>query len=82
MEPMKRLTLYWREGCHLCEEMGRELTRRRATLGVELEAVEISGDPELEARYGHKVPVLCDGDGPFALYRRWMRQFFDEEAPR
>jgi 3-ketosteroid 9alpha-monooxygenase subunit A len=23
-------------------------------------------------------PALCDGDGPIALYRRWMRQFFDE----
>jgi len=23
-------------------------------------------------------PMLCDGDGPFAVYRRWMRQFFDE----
>jgi nitrite reductase/ring-hydroxylating ferredoxin subunit len=29
----------------------------------------------------HKVywerPALCDGDGPIAVYRRWMRQFFD-----
>ena len=23
-------------------------------------------------------PVLCDGDGPIGVYRRWMRQFFDE----
>jgi hypothetical protein len=22
-------------------------------------------------------PLLCDGDGPFGVYRRWMRQFFD-----
>jgi nitrite reductase/ring-hydroxylating ferredoxin subunit len=22
-------------------------------------------------------PALCDGDGPIATYRRWMRQFFD-----
>lgn len=21
-------------------------------------------------------PLLCDGDGPFGVYRRWMRQFF------
>jgi hypothetical protein len=25
-----------------------------------------------------KRPVLCDGDGDFGTYRRWMRQFFDE----
>jgi nitrite reductase/ring-hydroxylating ferredoxin subunit len=24
-------------------------------------------------------PLLCDGDGKFSLYRRWMRQFFSEE---
>jgi len=24
-------------------------------------------------------PLLCDGDGKFSLYRRWMRQFFNEE---
>jgi phenylpropionate dioxygenase-like ring-hydroxylating dioxygenase large terminal subunit len=22
-------------------------------------------------------PVLCDGDGPFSTYRKWLRQFFD-----
>lgn len=24
-------------------------------------------------------PLLCDGDGAFNVYRKWMRQFFDEE---
>ena len=23
-------------------------------------------------------PMLCDGDGPFGVYRKWMRQFFSE----
>ena len=25
-------------------------------------------------------PLLCDGDGAFPVYRRWMRQFFAESA--
>jgi 3-ketosteroid 9alpha-monooxygenase subunit A len=25
-------------------------------------------------------PVLCDGDGRFSIYRRWMRQFFSESS--
>ncbi|MCZ6785496.1 MAG: Rieske 2Fe-2S domain-containing protein [Proteobacteria bacterium] len=25
-------------------------------------------------------PLLCDGDGKIALYRRWWKQFFSEEA--
>ena len=24
-------------------------------------------------------PLLCDGDGPLSVYRRWMRQFFSED---
>lgn len=24
-------------------------------------------------------PVLCEADGPFGVYRKWMRQFFSEE---
>ena len=27
-------------------------------------------------------PLLCDGDGPLGLYRKWMRQFFVEDAIR
>ena len=26
-------------------------------------------------------PVLCDGDGPIAEFRRWMRQFYSSPAP-
>lgn len=26
-----------------------------------------------------KRPVLCDGDGKFGVYRKWMRQFFSED---
>ena len=25
-------------------------------------------------------PVLCDGDGPIAAYRRWCLQFYNDEA--
>jgi phenylpropionate dioxygenase-like ring-hydroxylating dioxygenase large terminal subunit len=25
-------------------------------------------------------PLLCDGDGKFGIYRRWMRQFFREDG--
>ena len=25
-------------------------------------------------------PILCDGDGPIAKYRRWFSQFYDDPA--
>lgn len=56
---MKReLTVYIRNGCHLCEDMLQELQCRQAEMGFSLQTVEISGKPELEALYGPKVPVL------------------------
>jgi nitrite reductase/ring-hydroxylating ferredoxin subunit len=26
-------------------------------------------------------PVLCDGDGPIGVYRRWAKQFYSSDAP-
>jgi hypothetical protein len=34
--------------------------------------------PIWENKKYYAQPMLCDGDGPFGVYRRWMRQFFDE----
>lgn len=36
--------------------------------------------PIWEHKRHHPRPVLCDGDGPLGLYRRWMRQFFSEHS--
>jgi phenylpropionate dioxygenase-like ring-hydroxylating dioxygenase large terminal subunit len=36
--------------------------------------------PIWENKKYYERPLLCDGDGPIAVYRRWMRQFFDEGA--
>ena len=35
--------------------------------------------PIWENKKYYAQPVLCDGDGPFGVYRRWWRQFFSEE---
>ncbi len=32
--------------------------------------------PIWENKAYHQKPLLCDGDGPFPVYRRWMQQFF------
>ncbi len=36
--------------------------------------------PIWENKRYHQQPVLCDGDGPFPEYRRWMSQFFSPES--
>ena len=53
------LTLYSRPGCHLCDEMKEIVACRRArSWAARSREVDISGDPELEARYGTEIPVL------------------------
>ena len=34
--------------------------------------------PIWEHKTYHENPMLCDGDGPIAKYRRWFRQFYDD----
>ncbi len=50
--------LYQRDDCHLCDLALEVLAVARAP---EFDSVFIDDDPELEARYGVRVPVLRDG---------------------
>jgi glutaredoxin len=57
-----RLTLLTRAGCHLCATAGETLTRIGAEAGLVPQEVDVDGDPELQAEYGDRVPVvLLDG---------------------
>jgi hypothetical protein len=43
--------------------------RVAATTPVEIDEVDISGDPALEARYGAEIPVLVLGETTVAKFR-------------
>jgi hypothetical protein len=53
-----RLTLYTREGCHLCEEMLAGLHELAAGMTFEVDLRDIDADPRLVERYGPRIPVL------------------------
>jgi glutaredoxin len=55
---MMRVVLYGAAGCHLCERARATVAAVGDELGFELEEIEITGDPELEARYRELLPVL------------------------
>jgi glutaredoxin len=65
------LTLYSRPGCHLCEEMKAVIHRvtRAVDTPIAVEEIDISTDPELEARYGLEIPVLLVDGKKAAKYR-------------
>ena len=68
---MAALTIYSRAGCHLCDEM-KAIVHRVADAAeppVAVEEIDISSDPELEARYGLEIPVLLVDGRKVAKYR-------------
>lgn len=67
---MPRWTVYSRADCSLCERMLDELAE---LLGPEaaaaVQVVDIEGQPELESRYGSRIPVLTADDEFVCAYR-------------
>jgi glutaredoxin len=60
-EPV-RLQLLTRQGCHLCENAATTLEQLAAQAGLATTVLDVDADPELQAEYGDRVPVvLLDG---------------------
>ena len=73
---MRTVTLYGRDGCHLCDDARAALERVRATHPFTLEEVDIDTDDALFLRYLERIPVIAlDGAELFD-------HFVDEEALR
>lgn len=64
-----QLTVYSRNGCHLCDEMIAGLRQLQARFSFELAIVDIDGDPALVRRYGDEVPVLASGGRELCRHR-------------
>ncbi|MET0127881.1 MAG: glutaredoxin family protein, partial [Solirubrobacterales bacterium] len=53
------VTLYGRDGCHLCDEARRSIVALDAELGgIELREVDIEADDRLLAAYLERIPVV------------------------
>jgi hypothetical protein len=62
------LTLFYREGCHLCQSMLQALRGLQSRLDFALRLVDIDADPVLRRRYDEWVPVLCRGEHEICHY--------------
>ena len=57
------------QGCHLCESARSVIEELQSELPFDLEEVDITGDPELEARYRERIPVVyVDGEVAFTYF--------------
>ena len=53
-----RVTMYTRQGCHLCDEALDVVAAACAASGSEYQLVDIDADQQLKDRYGEQVPVV------------------------
>lgn len=60
-----QVILYTKADCKLCDEAKTDLTALKREIAHELVEVDIESDPDLQAEYGHRVPVVQAG--PFTL---------------
>jgi len=78
MSNKKTLIVYYRQGCHLCEQMVVSLSQQqtiyRAQIEFTIEIIDIDDNPELVKKYNVDVPVV--------MYQNEVvfYHFFDEEA--
>ena len=64
-----QVVLYHAPGCHLCAAARRVLAQVGAETPFELEEVDITGDPKLEAAYRERIPVVeVEGETAFTYY--------------
>ena len=77
---MLQLTLYGRAYCHLCTDMRDALEPLRREFPFVLHEVDVDADPDLESRFGERVPVLVvtGPEGP----RELCHYFLDVAAVR
>ena len=55
---MTTITIYSRQGCHLCDDAENVLESLREELNFEIEVIDIDIDPELIKLYSDQVPVI------------------------
>ena len=57
-----RITLLTKPGCHLCDEARTVIERVAEDLGCGWQEVDITTDPDLQAKWWEQIPVtLVDG---------------------
>lgn len=78
MHVRRRLTIYTRPDCGLCERMRDQVEACIAPLNVALTLIDISGRDDLEERFGERVPVLYVDDSELCYGR--LDQDLLEEA--
>ena len=63
-----KLTVFIRNGCHLCEDLLLQLQDLKQRHPFDFETLDVDSDPHLVKQYGHLVPVVMMGDEQICHY--------------
>jgi glutaredoxin len=55
---MTKITIYSRNGCHLCDDAFNTLESMREELNIEIDVIDIDQNAELVKLYSDQVPVI------------------------
>jgi len=66
---LKKLVLYTKAGCHLCDNAKAVILSVRRSVAFELEEVDIALDEELFDLYKHDIPVVTIDGRPAFKHR-------------
>ncbi len=70
---MIKLNFYYRQGCHLCDDVLALLTPYQSSCKLEIIMHDIDEDVQLKEQYGLLIPVLTNEQG-----QELCRYFFDQ----
>ena len=80
---MRKIVLYTRRECHLCDEAKAAMMRHFPDLAIE--EIDVDTDPELIRLYGEEVPVGYLGETKVFKYHldvKRLRRLLDETDPK
>ena len=80
--PPAKVTLYTREGCHLCDEAKKVLDRARTRLPFDLEIQDVDQNPALCRLYNEEVPVIAINGVKAFKYRLTEEEFLKKLQAR
>lgn len=60
---MIKLNFYYRQGCHLCEDMLALISPYQSSCPLQLQMYDIDEDAKLKEQYGLIIPVLTNDQG-------------------
>lgn len=68
-DPIVRIEMFSRPGCHLCDDAAEVIRRMQRRFAFRFDVINIESDPDLEARFGGRIPVVHIDGRPMFQYR-------------